>query len=118
MQDTTLIKFIKLKNGDDLVGFILQETESDIYILRPLAISIETDLEEVKQFIGIREWLPPSIVKEEGARLPRTDILLIMEVENSFKEDFVQMSKLLYSIKKIEQEPFIDTETPKINGWQ
>ena len=96
------MRFIKLKNGDNLVAYT-EEADGMVTMTRPLCVLIENDLDEGKQYINVREWIPPMLVKDDCATIPRDEILLVMDVVDSFKDEFIELSKFFYSITPIKK---------------
>jgi hypothetical protein len=93
------IKFIKLRNGSDIVAFILSENESSIHIKRPLYVQVENDFQNGRQMVDVREFLPPIITDAEDVVIPKSDVMTISTVRQSFKDEFNDVVNYFYSVK-------------------
>lgn len=92
------IKFLKLRNGEDLVAYVQEEGKNYI-VRRPVAIIIENIFEEAKQLLNIREWLPLTVVEGESTSLPKTEVISIMNVNEEFIEQYHEMCEMFFDNK-------------------
>jgi hypothetical protein len=102
--EASSIRFIKLKQGEDMVAFFLGETETHITVRRPLAVRIENDFSSGRQLLEVREWLPPILTDVEEATINKADIMIITAVRESFVEEFVNVVNYFYSVRPKKQE--------------
>jgi hypothetical protein len=97
MEDGTL-KYIKLKNGEDIVGVVTVETSNTVSIKRPLAFVIENDFEYNRQLLNIREWMPPIVAKDDVISIKKSTVFFITDVKDTFIEEYNEAVKTLYGI--------------------
>lgn len=90
------IRFIRLRNGDDLVAYTT-ELPTSIVVRRPIGIQIETIIEMNKQIVTMYEWLSPSVAKYESITLNMEDVLLCLPVQDDFGERYVSMCDILFA---------------------
>ena len=84
------IRFIKLKNGEDIIAYTTQNKKT-VTVRRPVCIFIENFLDEGRQLLSIREWLPPNIVKVDSVEVPNEDIFCMLEVTEGFQEQYIDI---------------------------
>lgn len=82
------IKIIRLKTGEDVIGF-LEPGKSTLKIRYPVTIQIHYDFEEERQELLMKYWLPVSLIEENSAEIQRSEILLIMGVKKEFREYYL-----------------------------
>ena len=117
------IRFIKLRHGEDLVAFLVEETEEHILIRRPLSVRIENDFILGKQLIEVREWIPPLFTETEEVKVNKADLMLITPVRPSFKTRFMDFINDFYEptqvskseLKANQSEKDVEGETKKDN---
>lgn len=120
------VRFFKLHNGQDLVGYLAKESDNSVIIQRPLVVNIENDFMNARQMLNVREWLPPIITKLDEVELPKELVLLIAEVNDTFAEDFKEVINYFYGVKPKKRErnksadkvvPFVifPKDDPKVN---
>jgi hypothetical protein len=98
-KDLPVAKFYKLVNGQDIVAYELSETESHILIKQPMAIVIENDFTGARQLLNVREWLPPIVTKSDEVQLPKIQIMFILDVNETFKEEFKDVVAFFYGVQ-------------------
>lgn len=82
------IKMIRLKSGEDIICFIEKDI-TKIKIKHPLNVYINFNTKTMSQELIMNYWLPINIVEENTAILPMSEILLILEVKEEFKEYYL-----------------------------
>lgn len=97
-------KFIKMMNGEDIVAYVLEENEHFIRIQKPMEVHIQNDLPSAKQMLNVREWIPPLIVKVDVVEIPLTQVLMVMELTDSFQREFADIISYFYSVKPVERD--------------
>lgn len=119
MLDIPEIRFIKLRHGEDLIAFLVEETETHIRIRRPLAVRIENDFIVGKQLIEVREWIPPLFTETEEVMVNKADLMLITPVRPSFKARFMDFINDFYEpsqqIQKNTENNNTEEQTKKDN---
>lgn len=96
--------FLKIRGGDDVVGYLYSNTDTHYIIARPLNIIIETDLPSGRQMIEVRECLPPILVELEQMSFAVGDVTVITPIRDSFKEELASVIKLFYSVKPLKRK--------------
>lgn len=92
------IKFVKLRNGEDLVASV--KVDGDNYILtRPVAIMIENIFEEAKQLLNVREWLPLTIVSADSTTLDKSEVIVLLDVNEDFIEQYHEICEMFFDNK-------------------
>lgn len=82
------IKIVRLKSGEDIVGYINEDNEK-ITISYPMVIDlIKTG--GVQSFT-IQSWMPHQLFKLNEASIWLNDVLMISEVADEFVEYYLQM---------------------------
>jgi hypothetical protein len=95
------IIFIKLRHGEDLVAYLLEENETSFHIKRPMLINVMSDMQTGKQMISVKEWMPPIITDMDDAFISKKDIYLSAPVRDSFKEEITGVINYFYSVEPI-----------------
>lgn len=93
------IMFFKLASGEDLVAYLVSQTEETFTVKRPLSVLIENEFETARQLIQIREWLPPIVVKFDEIELPKDILVCMMETRDSFKDEYIDVCNYFYAVK-------------------
>lgn len=99
MISETNVRFIKLKNGENIVAHV-EEKEDFISLERPIALVFDTfdQDDEDQQIISIKEWVPPLIAKFVSVPVDRKDIFFILEVQASFIDHYLDVSNAFFTI--------------------
>jgi hypothetical protein len=97
---TEEIKFLKLRNGEDLVASVVIENES-ITLTRPVCIMVENMYEEGRQILNVREWLPPSVVTSESITIDRSEIIATLDISEDFLEQYKDICEMFFDNKPV-----------------
>ena len=89
------IKFVKLRNGEDLVAFITVG-KSTTLIRRPVCVMVENIFEEGRQLLNIREWLPPTIVKGDSTTISSSEIIAVLDVSEEFIPQYHEICEMFF----------------------
>jgi len=93
------IKILRLKTGEDIVGYVSDINEMKVHIKTPMTIVIKSDPETMKQVFVIRSWLPHQLIMDNEATLWNNDILLTLEPNSEFidyyTESVVELERLI-----------------------
>lgn len=108
--DTLPVKLLKLKNGEDIVAYILNEDEKHIILKRPLAFSIENEPQYGRQMLNVREWVAPIVAATDTIPLEKEFVIFVTDVKESFKDEFKDAVDYLYGVTPRKRE------TPKANA--
>lgn len=82
------IKLVRFKGGEDIISFV-REVEDNIELMYPLSTYIAFNKSSRKQELFINFWLPINIVEKNIATIPKSEILLITEVKEDFREYYL-----------------------------
>jgi len=104
MKDDSLVpRFYKLMTGEDIVAYELLEDEESYELQRPLCISIDNNFLIGKAFLQVREWIPPIATKGDSLILNKKLVMLTMECNDEFIEEFKELSDYFYKIMPVEK---------------
>jgi hypothetical protein len=88
--------FFKCRNGiDDILAYATKQ-DGGWHIRRPVTIYVDTDDEEGKQYVSIKEFLPMLFSSKEDMFLPDSDIMSASPLNESFQEDYIKISDFYY----------------------
>ena len=82
------INVIRFKTGEDVISFT-EESEDSIKLVHPLSIYITFNTSTEEQELVLSFWLPVNLLKTNSADIPRSEILLIIEPRQEFKEYYL-----------------------------
>lgn len=85
------IKVLRLKTGDDVIGYVSDIDDNRIHIRSPMLIDIMTDYKSAKQSFVIQSWLPHQLIKTNETTLWSIDILTILEPTETFIDYYTDM---------------------------
>jgi len=97
---TEEIKFLKLRNGEDLVAKVTVDGDK-LVLNRPVAIMIENIYEEGRQLLNVREWLPPTVVLSDTATILSSEVLATMEINPEFLEQYDEICEMFFDNKPV-----------------
>lgn len=117
MSEEKEVKFVRFKDwNEDIVGIVTFHDEY-ITIERPLVVEVDTDFEEGRQMLTVREYLPQAIVAIQEMEFDNHRVLLTTPVRKEFKEQYDQMAEFFYerqpnlmNKKELEKKKRIDDE--------
>lgn len=96
MSEEKELKMVRLKfMQEDLVGMVTFHGEY-LTIERPLAVQVDTDYEEGKQILTIREYLPQSVISIKEIDFNTDEVMFTSPVRQSFKEQYEDMAEFFY----------------------
>ena len=93
--------FIKLKNGDDIVGYVVHRDESSIKLKRPLVVWVDNDMDSGRQYLQVREWIPPIVVTSDETDISLSDIMLTMDVLERFHKEYGDVAEYFYDVTPV-----------------
>lgn len=100
-ENFTDIRFIRLRNGEDLVAYTI-ELPTSLVVKKPIGVEVETHLEMNRQILTMYEWLSPSVAKYDSLTLNMDDVLLCLPVQQEFGERYVSMCEILFEPENYE----------------
>lgn len=77
-----MIKILRLKNGDDIIGEIVEE--NNVTIIEPMVIYIDYQSKLPK--LAMEHWLPVQLIAENMITIPASEILGVMEPNDNLLE--------------------------------
>ena len=98
VSDTLPIKLIKLKNGEDLVSYVISETDTQITLKHPLVFTIENDIALGRQMLNVREWIASIVGIADSVEIDKSYVLYVMNVKDSFIDEYKEISSYLYAV--------------------
>lgn len=92
------IKFIRLSTGEEVVAEIT-EVEGKLNLKYPLIVEVETFMEEGRQLLYMKEYLPQSVVSVKEVAIPADIVLLSVPVSDDFLEQYNQATEFFYNLE-------------------
>ena len=104
--DETSLRFIRFKSiPEDIVGKVLF-FDDHIIVKEPVSVYVDTILEEGRQILSIKEYLPQAIIKTKEVSFDKEEILLMCEVREDFKEQYKSAASFFYTyMDELEEKP-------------
>ena len=96
--DNLPIKLLKLKNGEDIVAYLMEESDTQVTLKRPLAFTIENEPMLGRQMLNVREWVAPIVAASDTIPLDKDFIIFVTDVKESFAEEFKEAVNYLYGV--------------------
>ena len=105
MIDEKNVRFIKFKNGDNIIAYTKDEYDTHIEVARPIALIFENYGEDdEQQLVKIKEWIPPLIAKFDTVTVDKKEIFFILEVQQAFVDHYLELSELFFNTVPKEEE--------------
>lgn len=95
------IKIVRFKNGEDVIGYVLQIDDTEIGIKDPLRIDILPNYKLGKSSIVMQSWLPYQITNHNEVNIHMENILFIYEPTEAFVEYYMEMVDKLQKISSL-----------------
>ena len=92
------IKIVRLKNGEDIVGQITNETLESCDVIEPMTVDVEYRNKEAG--LVMRHWLPVQLVKKNEITLKHNDVLCVLEPADEFAEYYVHTVEKIHDLLK------------------
>ena len=83
------IKFIRLRNGDDMIGEITKKTARNYEIKNPMTILTDVDIDSQRQTMIMYPWLPQGIVTGFKANIDKDDVLTIQDIDAEIMDYYI-----------------------------
>lgn len=90
------IKFIRLATGEEIVAEIT-EVNNNLNLKYPLIIEVETFMEEGRQLLYMKEYLPQAVVGAKEVEIAKDMVIINVPVAEEFIEQFEQASEFFYN---------------------
>jgi hypothetical protein len=98
------IKIVRLKTGEDLIGFVVEDDYATCYIKDAFCILMEEDTRRQKQVLTLASWAPSSIIKVNECKICDNDILTKFEPTDIFVEHYLGTLKAVLNMAKAKEE--------------
>ena len=97
------IKIVRLKNGEDIVGQLLdyKDTNGNIEsydVIEPMTVDVEYRGKEAG--LVMRHWLPVQLLKHNEINIKQQDILSLLEPDDEFAEYYVNTVTKIHDLLK------------------
>lgn len=107
----SVIMVLRMNTGEDVIGDILHENVSELYIENPMEINLEADVRTGKNILLLNHWIPRSIVKNSGVRLRQTDIMFRMDPTDDIEEYYISSIKRMKEVLEASSREDKQTES-------
>jgi small nuclear ribonucleoprotein (snRNP)-like protein len=91
------IKIVRLKNGEDIVGQLVNVDDS-YDVIEPMTVDVEYHGKEAG--LVMRHWLPVQLVKHNEINIKQTDVLCVLEPSADFAEYYVNTVEKIHNLLK------------------
>lgn len=89
------IKIVRLKNGEDIIGNLTDNTDGDYEISEPMSVSLVQKGHE--SGLVMSHWLPVQLIKKNEIKINSRDVLTMFEPNDEFAEYYTN------TVEKIKQ---------------
>lgn len=97
------IRLVRLKNGEDVIGYVTDVENGQYNISEPMSVGIDMPANRQPGLL-MRSWLPVQLIKTNEAVISNTEIMFMMEPDAEFCEYYVhtvEKIKEMLSAKKL-----------------
>lgn len=98
-----MIKIIRLKSGEDIIGTCNFFSKEEMDIHEPMTVDVETKGTYAGQLI-MANWLPINLIKDNKTTLRMEDVLITMEPEEDFIEYYQNTVTKLKEVLKAKRD--------------
>jgi hypothetical protein len=103
------IKIVRMKSGDDIIGYVSEINDSKINIRYPMMVGVQEQGEH--DAYTLQSWMPHQLYKFNEVNIWTNDILFISDPTDVFVEYFNQMvTKLEKFITASEVMEYLEEE--------
>lgn len=95
------VHFFRLRSGDDVVAKIQEESEYTITLLEPMIVETETIMDEGRQILFMKEYLPQAIILDKSVTLEKDEILFVKMINPDFIEQYTIACDFFYGSKPV-----------------
>jgi len=96
-----IIKIVRLKNGEDIIGSLTSLPIDDIQITEPMTVSVINRGQE--NGLVMSHWLPVQLIKKNEITIKSCDVLTIFEPNDEFAEYYVNTVEKIKSLMKAKE---------------
>lgn len=95
------VHFFRLRTGDDVVAKIEEESEDTVTLKEPMIVETETIMEEGRQILFMKEYLPQALVLDKSVTLSKDDIMFVKVINPEFLEQYDVACDFFYATKPV-----------------
>jgi len=91
------IRIVRLKNGEDIVGQLINVDDS-YDVIEPMTVDVDYRGKEAG--LVMRHWLPIQLVKHNEINIKQSDVLCVLEPSADFAEYYVNTVEKIHNLLK------------------
>ena len=92
------IKIVRLKNGEDIIGNLSDNTDGDYEISEPMSVSLVQKGHE--SGLVMSHWLPVQLIKKNEIKISPCDVLTMFEPNDEFAEYYMNTVEKINDLLK------------------
>jgi molecular chaperone DnaK (HSP70) len=96
-----MIKIVRLKNGEDIIGSLMRLPIDDIQITEPMSVEITNRGNE--NGLVMAHWLPVQLIKKNEITIKSCDVLTMFEPNDEFAEYYLNTVEKIKSLMKAKE---------------
>jgi len=96
-----MIKIVRLKNGEDIIGDLMKLPIDDIQITEPMSVAITNRGQESGLIMS--HWLPVQLIKKNEITIKSCDVLTMFEPNDEFAEYYLNTVEKIKSLMKAKE---------------
>jgi hypothetical protein len=96
-----MIKIVRLKNGEDIIGSLERLPIDDLQITEPMSVAITTRGQE--SGLVMSHWLPVQLIKKNEITIKSCDVLTMFEPNDEFVEYYLNTVEKIKSLMKAKE---------------
>ena len=96
-----MIKIVRLKNGEDIIGSLMTLPIDDIQITEPISVVITNRGPE--NGLVMAHWLPVQLIKKNEITIKACDVLTMFEPNDEFAEYYLNTVEKIKSLMKAKE---------------
>jgi hypothetical protein len=97
-----MIKIVRLKNGEDIIGSLERLPIDDIQITEPMSVAIITRGRQESGLV-MSHWLPVQLIKKNEITIKSCDVLTMFEPNDEFVEYYLNTVEKIKSLMKAKE---------------
>jgi hypothetical protein len=96
-----MIKIVRLKSGEDIIGSLENLPIDDIQITEPMSVAITNRGQE--SGLVMAHWLPVQLIKKNEITIKSCDVLTMFEPNDEFVEYYLNTVEKIKSLMKAKE---------------
>jgi hypothetical protein len=96
-----MIKIVRLKNGEDIIGNLMTLPIDDIQITEPMSVYISNRGQD--SGLVMSHWLPVQLIKKNEITLKSCDVLTMFEPNQEFEEYYLNTVEKIKSLMEAKE---------------